>query len=408
MIRKLIYTRNNQVIAQTVTDVENQVHESASKMVVDRDTTMNVKEYPQRPGFGTTGRKVDLTANYFQLTTPDNMNLHRYNVKITPELKARKKFRVIELLLQSAQLVPYREGLATDFKSILISTTKISSDDMTIEIQYRSEGEDTPLANANTYTVKVTFDRTLSVDGLVTHLKSWDLGHSFTDKNELIAALNIFLNHYAKASRNITAFGSANGSKSFPHNPIGGEWDLRFGLVALRGYFSSVRPATCRLLVNVNVSNGAFYSPGLLTALMNMHGLQHMVTLERFLKFVRVQTIHRSMKKNSSGEAIPRVKTILRLARPGDGNTLNHPPQVPRHGANARDVKFWLECKPDPTQPSQKKDEKEQNVEGQAGATLKDPKSEGKDSSPSQAASSSGSGRYISVLEFFRSSTSTL
>lgn len=289
---------------------------------------------------------------------------------------------MIELLLQSTILAPYRNGLATDFKSVLISTSKISPNDMTIEVQYRSEGEATPLANAITYTVTVNFDRTLSVSGLMDYLKSPDLSHSFVDKTELITALNIFFNHYAKAAKNITAFGSEKGSRSFPHNPAGGPQRLDSCLDALRGYFSSVRPATCRLLVNVNVINGAFYPSGPLTALMSSHGVGNIVALERFLKYLRVQTTHRPVKRNISGEAIPRVKSILSLARPGDGHTMDHPPKIKKRGANAEEVEFWLKDQPSQT--------------GEKGGL----KVKGKDKTNSQDVSGSKSGRYVTVLDF--------
>ncbi|KAI0646924.1 Piwi domain-containing protein [Trametes meyenii] len=47
--------------------------------------------------------------------------------------------------------------------------------------------------------------------------------------------------------------------------------NLRFGLTALRGYFQSVRPVLGKLLVNVDVSHAASYTPGPLIDTMMMH-----------------------------------------------------------------------------------------------------------------------------------------
>ncbi|KAI0670510.1 Piwi domain-containing protein [Trametes maxima] len=47
--------------------------------------------------------------------------------------------------------------------------------------------------------------------------------------------------------------------------------NLRFGLTALRGYFQSVRPVLGKLLINVDVSHAASYTPGPLIDSMMMH-----------------------------------------------------------------------------------------------------------------------------------------
>lgn len=73
-------------------EVEDKMHPPKRKMIIDIDAAKSIKEYPQRPGFGTHGKEIDLTANYFQVTPPRNLNLYRYNVKITPDVKARKEF----------------------------------------------------------------------------------------------------------------------------------------------------------------------------------------------------------------------------------------------------------------------------------------------------------------------------
>lgn len=82
-------------------------------------------------------------------------------------------------------------------------------------------------------------------------------------------ALNIFLKHYAKSANNLATLGA---NKTFS---IGGgeSADLGSGLTALRGFFTSVRAATNRILVNINVSHGAFYQEGQLTRLMQAFGL---------------------------------------------------------------------------------------------------------------------------------------
>lgn len=81
-------------------------------------------------------------------------------------------------------------------------------------------------------------------------------------------ALNIFLKHYAKSANSLATIGA---SKTFSIG-AGESVDLGSGLTALRGFFTSVRAATNRILVNINVSHGAFYQEGQLTKLMEAFG----------------------------------------------------------------------------------------------------------------------------------------
>jgi hypothetical protein len=62
-------------------------------------------------------------------------------------------------------------------------------------------------------------------------------------------ALNIFLNHYAKSANNLAMIGS---TKSFSLNQNAVRGDLGSGLEVIRGFFSSVRIATCTQVVIVD------------------------------------------------------------------------------------------------------------------------------------------------------------
>jgi eukaryotic translation initiation factor 2C len=345
---------------------------------------------PCRPGYGTQGAKVELTANYVELLPPSNLVLHRYDVDIVPDATGRKRHRILQLLLQCEELAPYQGNLATDFRSTLISKTKFKHDEDIIKIQYRWDGEDEPVTGATMYNVRVHFSRTLSIGELVNWLNSTSIGQSFPDKQELTQALNIFLNHYAKSTNNIATIGSTK-SFSLSHDAVTG--DLGGGLEVIRGFFSSVRLATCRILVNINVSHGAFYHAGPLPSLMLNHGLRNTVALELFLKLIRVQTTHLKEKRNKANQVIPRIKTIFGLARKDDGHGMAHKPRVKQHGAGAKDVEFWLDG--EPSSAGAPKTE----VAGSANQ-----KGKGKVKAQSKSSSIPGSGKYISVFDFFKAS----
>jgi hypothetical protein len=222
---------------------------------------------------------------------------------------------------------------------------------------------------------------------LINYLNSTNLGQSLGDKQELTQALNIFLNHYAKSSKNLITLGS---TKSFSLNSNAARGDIGSGLEVIRGFFSSVRMATCRILVNINVSHGAFYHAGPLPALMNSYGVHSTAMLEKFLKFIRIQTTHLPEKRNKANEVIPRVKTIFGLARKDDGHRLAHPPRVRQHGAGAKDVEFWLDGEASSSNAPK--------AAAKGGA-------KGKGKAQPEGSAASTSGRYISVFDFFRIST---
>ncbi len=354
--------------------------------------------FPHRPGYGTRGQKVVLWTNYFEMIPSPDLILYRYNVAVQPDAKGRKLSQIVKLLLQLPEYRTFKDDIVTDFKSTLVSRRKLSPEAAESAIQYMAEGEDEPRAHAQTYRLRVEETGTLTVSELTDYLASTSVNTAYADKLPVLQALNIFLGHYAKSSPAIATIGS---SKSFSLSQTSPKRDLGAGLSALRGFFSSVRVATCRILVNVNVSHGAFYDAKRLDSLIHDYGSAHQfnrVKLQSFLKRVRVQVVHLAEKKNKAGESIPRVKTIFGLANKDDGHSLEHPPRVQTFGAGPKDVEFFLNDSP--ATPSS-------SSASQAGGASSG-KKKGKGGKGGKIGQGPGQnvsqgGRYISVYEFFRS-----
>lgn len=284
--------------------------------------------FPIRPGFGKRGEQVRIWANYFQLLVDARLVLYQYNIDIQPEVLGRKRTRIIQLVLQRPEFVARSDNICSDFKSTLFSRAVLDNEITACNMQYRSEFETEPGPRATLYQIRLQHTRTLPVRRLLEYLTTTNLSYPFDERSALIQAFNVFLNHFAKSHDNLVTFGN----KTFPRDAAGR--DLGGGLMAVRGFFSSVRIATGRILVNVNVCCSAFYRPGSLTTLMAAHGLQDRYRLEQFLKGVRVKTCH---------TRTPRIKTILALASPSDGQGSNQQrPRVPEFGATSDQVLFWL------------------------------------------------------------------
>lgn len=310
---------------------------------------LNLKEnYPRRPAFGTKGAPVQLLANYFELAVDRNLVLYRYDHQdISPSVTGKKLVQVIRLLLESPQLTPFKGRVATDFRSTLISREKLPIESEVITIQYRNEGEDTPPEKPKEYKVTVQHTGTFPISDLLDNLKSTDVNAEY-NAAPLIQAFNIFLNHYGRINQSLVAIGS---SKKFSIANVGGSqagYSLGGGLEALRGFYSSIRLGTGRLLVNVNVSNGAFYQSGPLKALVDQYGQENVFRLEKFLKKLRIRTTHLPVRKNKKGEEIVRPKTIQGLAGRSDGGELEKgkQPLVETNGAGPHKVRFFWDDKP--------------------------------------------------------------
>jgi eukaryotic translation initiation factor 2C len=328
----------------------------------ESDWSMTV---PPRPGYGSTGKPIKLLANYVEMKVPKDLALFEYSVKAVkandPKRTAptgRKLERVIKLFLQSEPMQFARGRVATDFRVNMVTSEAFPDRilEQAFRVTYLAEDADEPPQKPILYDVTISKTMTgqgdsesvvrqhkiLNLSTLLEYICSIDPSAIKVDNTQYAQALNIFLNHYSKISNEYVAIGK---NKSFPLLPQVEDFRSFNALKAIRGFFSSVRPMTARILVNINVSNGAFYDPIPLLETMKRFWNRDYRALEQFLKLVRVETKH---IKTKSGKSVPRVKTIFGLATPRDGKdrarkeTDYKAPKVPRLGANAKEVEFWL------------------------------------------------------------------
>jgi len=87
--------------------------------------------------------------------------------------------------------------------------------------------------------------------------------------------------------------------------------------------------------------------PKPLSQLFPALGTGNKVTLQKKMSKIRVRVTHiPASKSKKSNKDIPRVKTIFGLAKPEDGRSDPHPPQVRMFGAGPKEVRFWLSAVP--------------------------------------------------------------
>ncbi|PIG89651.1 hypothetical protein AARAC_011813 [Aspergillus arachidicola] len=268
----------------TVRQTEDGIQKAIADPLTLRKLQLNC-EYPPRPGYGTKGQPVVLWANYLNIIPDSNLILYRYAVDVRPSASGRKLAQIVRLVLEAPELSSVAANLVTDFKSTITSREKL------------------PLTN-NAIIVPVLYRSELE------------------DEPAEDATYN-------KA-------------------PLSDKAHQVGGLTAIRGFFSSVRLAAGRVLVNVNVSHGASYNSGRLVDLIDTFQKANgksLTALNEFLHGIQGRTLHLRERRNRSGELIIKPNTIHSLARRCDGTDLplNRKPEIQSFGAGSKGIKFWLE-----------------------------------------------------------------
>ena len=349
------------------------------------------ERHPTRPAYGSAGREIMLWTNYFKLASEENLELYRYNVDIKPDDRGKvpvgkKAKRIVQLLLED-HLFPHGHEIASDYRSTLISRRELQLEDEYL-VAYRAEGEDEPGPNATNHRIRIQSTGSLTVSELINHLTSSQMGSIFDSKEQVIQALNIVMVHHPKSLATISTLSR---NRNFDMNPDSQDKaSLGGGLQVIRGFIMSVRAATSRVLVNVQVKNMAFFDDGplerVMQAFMSQNG-PNKVKLLKFVKRLSIDVTH-IVRKNKQGQRIPRIKTVQGFATRDDGRKLPNPPVVPQYGAGAKEVKFFLNASPSGTSSK--------DSSGGSGGKKKSKKG------PTAGPDPPSQGRYISVYDFFK------
>ncbi|KAL8656727.1 MAG: hypothetical protein Q9210_000068 [Variospora velana] len=254
----------------------------------------------------------------------------------------RKTRRLVELLfINNPQL--HGSGFATDYGKFIVTAKKLPLEGREIELQQRYyEAEETgPRPNATNYKITISNERSFPIQQLLDYISSPPgVTSAGFDKSEIIQVLNIVMTRTANQAPNIYGGGDRNKFYDYPNNPSAYR-SLGRGLIALKGFYTSIRTSTLRVLVNINVANAAFYPATNLLGLMQLHtgNFAHARAsgLEAFIRLLKVSHRYINMKKPGDPQSgVKRVKTVLGFSRP------NAKVNFPVMG-NANTIKFMCE-----------------------------------------------------------------
>lgn len=325
---------------------------------------------PCRPGFGSLGTPAMVCTNHAYVDICKDLKVHEYSITIRAmnerddsygkkdnkakdsseeeadaAVKGRLRKEIIRVLLEKLRTHATNEKqcrrnqFVTDFAGVLLLANqfplfKDDPEQTTEEVQ--------PFGEAKKYRATVKFTKTHSFRDLFDYISTFGLFDP-QRKEAALQMLNIWLRYNAKADPNLVV----SGSKTFPlEDRPNTNWvgqDLGEGLRAMRGIFASIRPATGRILVNLQVSHGSFYKPGMLPDFMD-HCRGDLKRLDALLRLLKVEALHLTARRRNGK---PCYKTIKGLARATDaadsGHTVRFKKDSPRpFGHFAGEVQFQL------------------------------------------------------------------
>lgn len=232
-------------------------------------TSVPLKHFPVRPAYGSKGKAVVVATNYYEMSVKPQTILQ---YKLTPtrfcppgatapvkkiDPKGRKLHRIIQLAMEKLG-----GTWVSEFKDYVYSLNPLVFPDgnPTVRIEYTDESR--PME----FDVKFDQTKSIDVDPLVRYLTTMkDYSGDFPVYADVVSAIGAVLGHTPRSNNNVASLGS---SRHFPLNIPGqssplGRPDMN---TIIRGYFQSVRPATGRLLLNLNVSQYVTVVPS------NSHG----------------------------------------------------------------------------------------------------------------------------------------
>ncbi|XP_041992116.1 protein argonaute MEL1-like [Salvia splendens] len=245
--------------------------------------------YPQRPGFGSFGRKVVVKANHF-LTEIGNRDLRHYDVSISPEVTSKKVCREIlnQLVTNYKDSHLGKRMLAYDGSKSCYAAGELpfESKDFVVELN----SGDSQSRRERKFKVSIKFAAKVDLH----HLQQFILGRQLDLPQETLQLFDVVLRQNPSNSCAVVG-------RSFFSPMLGDIGELGNGLMYWKGFYQSLRPTQMGLSLNIDMSARAFFEPIRVSQYVQKHinkdlsrGLsdQDRIKVKKALKGVRVETQH--------------------------------------------------------------------------------------------------------------------
>lgn len=302
--------------------------------------------FPTRPGYGTKGVSMIVRVNTFEVNPNVDSGraevpLYKYNVDTGSEqMSKKKKEQLVHAILQRAEF--QNLDWTTDYANIIVTNQRLKGD-IEGRVEVRDPNDD-PLpgqpttqeareaVNRRMKRFKVSYENTFALRDLLRWLSRTENGQVYDGRADFIQLLNIIVQKACRDDPQVSS-GSPSSSSFFPirgHQCFSSA-ELGGGLSAYRGFFSSVRYSVGRILINLNVANGAFFNDVPLRQLVHqMCGRNPVVNnpgdktilagLEQKLLHLKVMTQYLK-PRDANGKIIPnqpalhKVRTLTQFSK---------------------------------------------------------------------------------------------
>ena len=305
------------------------VHQKEDAVVASNNelslSTLTIRDtpLPLRPGYGKNGRVIYLRTNYFEMAIDPEILIYKYTVTIKAERKkrnedgmeqeepkeGRKQRQAFAVLFEQPEFRNLHPGLATDYANTILTSTPLKlgpTKSKVFNFVYRDVEDRVASPNATRYSFTITEAGSVPTQELLRYLASTTTDPSdWAGKADAVQALNIIVARTPNFEPQVFQSGQ-NKFYRYPtdeHNYL----DLADGLIAVRGYYSSVRTATGRILLNLNAQTSPFYPARNMVKLIESFGLKQPWDTEKFIQKLRVKTQYLTDKK---GQIEVKVKTV--------------------------------------------------------------------------------------------------
>ncbi|TPX59346.1 hypothetical protein PhCBS80983_g02488 [Powellomyces hirtus] len=214
--------------------------------------------YPPRPDKGTAGREIQIRSNFFPFLSLPTAIIHHYDVTILPDVPPAKNRRVYQLWedVMSAEareksppehfVRPVYDGRRNVF-AVADLHVEIG-EEVIYDLDYVEDGEES-LRGTKRFTLSLKKVAEINMARLSAFLD----GLTMETPHDAIMALDILLRHRPSLSYTTVGrcFYTSDSAASIAN-----------GAQLWQGFHQSIRPASGRMLVNLDVSATAFYQPG--------------------------------------------------------------------------------------------------------------------------------------------------
>ena len=249
-----------------------------------------------------------------------DQHLFAYEIVMDDRLNSKRKRQhfMKSVLRQLPELEALGSGVATDYASLIVASATLElgpSDHRTFTLDhYDTEIPEVHVTAppGNPFKLEMSLIGALSSSDFSKFMgpNLTNSIHSDTADTEAVRVLNVIMASHPNKDPDVYQ-GAQNKFFRYPSQDTFSDYDLGAGLIAVRGYYSSVRFSTSRILLNLNVQCTAFYKA--INARELVQEFQKSApddwsALNSFLWMLRVKT---SYMKALDGTPKPRVSSVV-------------------------------------------------------------------------------------------------